>query len=68
LAHIPYMTPFKMTEADFERARELVALHVDGKPGASTDDIVLAVARGIAEGRQQGIKRGVEMTTASNDA
>jgi hypothetical protein len=62
------MTPFQMTEADFERAREIVALHVDGKPGALTDHVVLAVARGIAEGRQQGIKQGVEMTTASNDA
>jgi len=62
------MTLFRMTEADFERARETVALHVDGKPGALADHVVLAVARGIAEGRQQGIKQGVEMTTASNDA
>jgi hypothetical protein len=62
------MTPYRMTEADFERARELVALHVNGKPGASTDHIVLAIARGIAEGREQGVKLGVEMTTAANDA
>jgi hypothetical protein len=32
------------------------------------DYIVLAIARGIAEGREQGVKLGVQMTTASNDA
>ncbi|CAN7553282.1 hypothetical protein LJR220_004999 [Bradyrhizobium sp. LjRoot220] len=62
------MTPFQMTEADIKRAREIVALHVDGKPVATSDHVVLAVARGMAEGRQQGIKEGVKMTTASNDA
>jgi len=56
-----------MTEADFERAREIVALHVDGKPGASADHIVLAVARGIAEGRELGIQQGIKLVTASND-
>lgn len=62
------MTPFQMTEADFERARQLVALHVGGKPGTSTDHIVMAIARGIAEGREQGVRLGAEMTTAANDA
>jgi hypothetical protein len=62
------MTPFRMTEADVERAREIVALHVDGKPGASADHLVLAVARGIAEGREQGILQGIKQVTAANDA
>jgi hypothetical protein len=62
------MTPFRMTEADFERAREIVALHVDGKPGASVDHLVMAVARGIAEGREQGIQQGIKRVTAANDA
>jgi hypothetical protein len=61
------MTPFQMTEADFERAREILALNV-GKPGTLPDQMVLAVARGIAEGREQGLQQGIKSVTASNDA
>jgi len=61
------MTVFRMTEADLERAREIVAARVLGKSGELSDHIVIAVAQGIAEGRQQGVQQGIKLVTASND-
>jgi len=43
-----------------------VAARVTGKPGASTDHVIFAVAQGTAEGRHQGIQQGLKMV-ASND-
>jgi hypothetical protein len=56
----------QITKADVERAREIVAARAPlvGQSGALADSVTFAVAQGIAEGREQGMKR---MTTA-NDA
>ena len=56
----------QITKADIERAREIVAARAPlvGQSGALADSVTFAVAQGIAEGREQGIKR----TTAANDA
>ena len=61
------MTPFRMTPADLERAREIVATRVVGKSDELPERIVLAVAQGIAEGRELGIQQGIKLVTASND-
>jgi hypothetical protein len=61
------MTPFRMTLADLERAREIVAARVVGKSDELSERIVLAVAQGIAEGRSLGIQQGIKLVTASNE-
>lgn len=56
-----------MIPADLERAREIVAARVVGKPDELPECIVFAVAQGIAEGRESGIQQGIKRVTASND-
>jgi hypothetical protein len=58
-----------LTQADIERAREIVAARapVIGETGELAERITLAVAIGIAEGRAQGIKEGIKRVTPSND-
>ena len=58
---------FQITPADVERAREIVAARVVGKSDELPERIVLAVAQGIGEGRELGIKEGIKRVTASND-
>ena len=60
----------QITPADIQRAREILEARAPlfEQTQELPSKIIFAVAQGIAEGRQQGIKRGVEMTTASNDA
>ena len=49
-----------MIPADLERAREIVAARVVGKPDELPECIVFAVAQGIAEGRESGIQQGIK--------
>jgi hypothetical protein len=47
--------------------REIVAARVVGKSDELPERIVLAVAQGIGERRELGIKEGIKRVTASND-
>jgi negative regulator of sigma E activity len=55
----------QITKADIERAREILALRAPllDQSGELIERVRFAVAQGIAEGREQGIK----LTTAANE-
>jgi len=52
-AHIPKMTKPVFTDADLSRGREIERAIASG---SSPENIAQAIARAIAEGRQQGLR------------
>jgi hypothetical protein len=57
------MAKAQITAADIRRAREIVEAHGPfiGKGGTMPDNIARVVAEALAEGREQGLKLGLQM-------